>query len=854
VAGSLHRTPIGTPLPKAPADPAQETQTARPAAPSGAGVGAPDLRNLTALGSALGNRQLGRYGRMLARDTSVTVYLVGPPPPVHAVERETPENRALAKAIDEIDALSDADLKKRRDDEASKASKPDDKDAAQHELYLEAIEFVARRRGFKPMLEDYSNWKTASPSRRRLNVRLLIQQGIEETGSFDQAIDKLTSSKDIESDIAYFKKMAEGFKHDFKGQAWLTAERMLKGSLSGMGDVLAAYGIPRDTVAIHATKVARGADAKDEAEEVVKSALLSTDINNDEYKLHRHRLAEWVQRLKEHQQKVRDATVADNKATMDAPISGEGPKWDAVKETHKKLAVEQGKLDTLWIQAERLHPVLAAYRRGGKLVDVDLGKLDTEAVDDRMRDVVAEVLPKIADIAKAQTMIFKDRRKSPLAIPSVAAMTRSNMFIPPGSIRFGVANDLVKEAQESDPWWLKVGAIVLALVTLIPSGGTSLGIVAGVAGASLAAYSATKAWAEYTQQKTLANTDLDIARSLSTEEPSLTGFAVSLVALGIEAIPMVSAFHKAMEIKRLAAAGEDFSGAVRELNLFGKKHGAPDLGDQALRDIKAEQREAKAAEEAHGAPKEKEELHEGGGKTTPKEKAPVALKAPPGAKHATVEELRKGIQSSLAKVAGKGADNLNKEWLALKKTIRAGIPKTTANEALLKDMDKVYAAVRSPKFVEDTMVDVWQTAAREQKSAQAAMEEMAGATGGRKLPDLHESDASYEEFNTLIKGDLPFLDKAFATDYHGEFSHVFQELVVAKALGGRDAARAFRHLVAEATGPERLLSTGKKQPFWSQVWDGIFDAAGDEAQLNSPEWIGPIIHEHLGLPGPIRRK
>ena len=68
---------------------------------------------------------------------------------------------------------------------------------------------------------------------------------------------------------------------------------------------------------------------------------------------------------------------------------------------------------------------------------------------------------------------------------------------------------------------------------------------------------------------------------------------------------------------------------------------------------------------------------------------------------------------------------------------------------------------------------------------------------------------------------------------------------MAKKLGGLDAARKFRRLIAAATNP----AEGKvKVPFFAKVWDALFDSY-DAANLNSPEGLGPILHAHLGLPG-----
>ena len=39
-----------------------------------------------------------------------------------------------------------------------------------------------------------------------------------------------------------------------------------------------------------------------------------------------------------------------------------------------------------------------------------------------------------------------------------------------------------------------------------------------------------------------------------------------------------------------------------------------------------------------------------------------------------------------------------------------------------------------------------------------------------------------------------------------------------------------------------------EKPFWSQVWDELFDAGGFEEGLHHPEALGRILQEELGFP------
>ena len=241
--------------------------------------------------------------------------------------------------------------------------------------------------------------------------------------------------------------------------------------------------------------------------------------------------------------------------------------------------------------------MLAAYRGTTKeLEKIDLGTLDTASVDEQMKQVLEQILPKIAQIGKAHQMI-KSGTISPLALPAVVGLTRANMFVPDGSIRAGVVHDLAaKASRDTEPTWMIIASIALAIVTLVPSGGASLAVASGIAGASLAAYTAVKEYEHYDEQKVLIDTDLDRARALSQEEPSLTGFAMALVSLGLEGLPLIHAFKVALDIKRLKAAGDDgkkIKRLVDELNNIGKEKNADNLGKQALNEI--EKTEAGAA-------------------------------------------------------------------------------------------------------------------------------------------------------------------------------------------------------------------------------------------------------------------
>ena len=140
----------------------------------------------------LGNRALGRWALALSREEattpkSVPVLLVGPPPPVEAVKRATPENLELAKQIDALESLKDEQLERARDVAAAGAVGTASDEQRRELQKLEAIELLMRRRSqagsiFHPLATNYSGSDDSTP--RRLNVRALLEQGVRKTGSF----------------------------------------------------------------------------------------------------------------------------------------------------------------------------------------------------------------------------------------------------------------------------------------------------------------------------------------------------------------------------------------------------------------------------------------------------------------------------------------------------------------------------------------------------------------------------------------------------------------------------------------------------------------------------------------------
>jgi hypothetical protein len=530
------------------------------------------------------------------------------PAPVNAEARATPENVTLAHVIDTLAPLKVPELVKRREEALIGAVSTTGTEQRRHLETLHAIEYLASQR-------DLPDLELQGLELTRRGMRVSLEERVRRLGSFDKAMAEFTRlqamdpvlDKRMEPHLELFRAERNSFEHEFNGQAYLTTDRMLTDSRRAIDAVLKSYGLPVDSASVAAQRVAQGKSAEDEAQNVILAATKSANVDAPASVKHRKGLADTVAVLKERQQAVK--THWQTYEQLLDQFMHDRSKFNPSVRDKNERDIEDARtaLRVAWIEAERQHPVLAAYRHGkdlgavdpnvrepeiDPLAEVDLGKLDTDPVQRQMQAMVAQLLPKMVDIGKAKGLL-KDRKDAlSLTLPSVVSLTRTNMFIPKGSIRDGIVNDLVAGATDDDGL-VQTLALALALITLIPSGGASLAIPAAVASVGLAAYSAQQEWEKYKTGEVLTNTNLDLARSLSTEEPSLTGFALSLVNLGLEALPLVTAFKKAREIKNLANVGGDakaFKAAVEDLNHYGRKLEKPvdGLGDRARREIMAD--------------------------------------------------------------------------------------------------------------------------------------------------------------------------------------------------------------------------------------------------------------------------
>jgi hypothetical protein len=786
-----------------------------PVAPSPASAGSGRVA-LEQLRGAVGNRDFAKYVRTLARDPvvqkdpprPVTVYLVGPPPPIHASARSTEKNRPLAELIDEIDRLSDKDVIERRRKEVYEAQAASAPDRRTHELALEAAEYVAKYRRLRDLQGFYS---VDNPAIRRLDIRVVLEEGIREHHSFKDAFAEIADVPSNDDAKKFFWDWQTSFRRELLENAYATAFGMLDGSSKEIERVLRSYGVPVQPARNAASRLAHNDDAKvkDEVATLLKEMHVSDDVDTKEHVHARFDLVDTVRALKHQRDLANQLADKAGKYALSVPINMQGPKTEALLKEQAEANAEKAKFRAMWIEAEQLHPVLASYRHGGDVMKVDLDELDTRSPDDEMRSVLLQVLPKMADIREAQDRLHsKTNPLSPLAIPSVVAMTKANMFIPKDSLRDGVANDLAEENKD-DHKWVIIGAFILAMVTFLPSAGTSLGIAAGMASVGMAAYSAVHEWEVYSRQKVLSDTDLDIAHALATEEPSLTPFIVSLVSLGLEPIVLVSALNKARKLKALSDVGDDTSALVNELNQIGKKAGKPDLGKEALSDIEDVEEGATAAKAAKGS---------------------KAASKVPKIKDTAFGWLDKADARRAAFKQFTAVNrNLPERWDMVKAALREH--DGPFNREILGLVDKQMGALRDAEAWSDVMADAWEIAARMRKpDLRRALIKLAKKRG-IKFITVKKVERGSKFFDEAVASGRGIIDPALATNLdpallqgeevlHGELIHLIQDLVVDHKLGAGTSAR-FRQLLGKAEGTIEKFVAGRPDV---RTKFGVFDA------------------------------
>ena len=389
-----------------------------------------------------------------------------------------------------------------------------------------------------------------------------------------------------------------------------------------------------------------------------------------------------------------------------------------------------------------------------------------------------------------------------MSLKPVVRAVRADLLIPEGSTFDPAVKKGIEEAGETS-WAMKIIDAVMFAISFT-----------GVGGIAAGAYDLLKEYVKYTSDKRLSNTALDASKSISDEDPSLTGLILAMVDVGMSVHEVRAAFKEARQLKKVMLEGEEEAAkaARKQLDDLGERHGVSDLANDV------EKRSGKAAKEktTHAA-------------------AETAVGVAVGVADKGREEFRAKLRGALTQAQ---TSTMNPEWARLQNAIHKGwvTPSDDAKQVLLKAMD-MNATVRDPDWITKAADDLWMKARQSGKDPEKLLAEHYGG----RLPVLGKMDDP--SFWDKAKLDKPFVDKTFADSKHGSFVHVFQMYVIDTRYGA-GTAKKFRQDLAAIKDTIEFPSHVKD--LRAQIWDGVFDEV-EPGNLNTPEILGPILTDHLGF-------
>ena len=243
----------------------------------------------------------------------------------------------------------------------------------------------------------------------------------------------------------------------------------------------------------------------------------------------------------------------------------------------------------------------------------------------------------------------------------------------------------------------------------------------------------------------------------------------------------------------------------------------------------------------------------GGGRRPRTPKPEIRVKAdargPERVFHGSVKELRKHLAQALEEAHTRAERGRQPGAAPEIDGLIAEVAKT--DPAFAAKAKTYFDALADPKFLEDQMTYLWRQARDHGRTVAGELEHILG--GGkppnefRNTPDL-KPEESIAEFREALRDPRPLVDLSFAGDFHGSHTHLFHQFLGDRLFGAGEGL-TFRQRLAELAGPTKTVKPGSpdqfERPFWSQLWDAMFDAGGG---LHSPEELGKILQHHLDFP------
>ncbi len=361
---------------------------------------------------------------------------------------------------------------------------------------------------------------------------------------------------------------------EFRSRAFDNAYRMLDESSREIAAMLRTYGalIARAEDVVRFVRVYEG-DLADEAAKWVETARIANTSGYSDASKERHRkdLSTTLRRLRALQLEVKRLQIVQPAVHATSHVLGT---FASLVPDSPQLKRAKAALAGAWLNAERDHPVLAAYRAGhdDALEDVSLGR-GGETED--MRAVVSQATRLLANILTAK-LALRQGKVSPFELAPIVALTRAQMLIRRGSVWDVAVEELMRGDDDGEDWAKAAIQIALSALSLFPGMWPVM-----LASAAIDFYGAGKAYVRYGLDQALVGTSLDRAKALSTKTPSLAGFAWALVGAGLDVVGVKAAYAEAEALSAKVLAGD--TEAVTALNRLGESRNVAHLGEDVAK-------------------------------------------------------------------------------------------------------------------------------------------------------------------------------------------------------------------------------------------------------------------------------
>jgi hypothetical protein len=424
---------------------------------------------------------------------------------------------------------------------------------------------------FAPVLDDVTE--------RRIGYRRNALAEIVRTRSVREGLDSAedrAGDADEREQIRLVRNDMKQVQDEFRDRAYDNAYKLLDSSSREIASMLQSYGLQmaRAEDVVHFVRIYEGEREPEAAKWVATARASGTSGFADPRKAqhrkdlsatlkHLRTLQYWVKRLKPPKDPVSSAA-----SLVVGPLADLGPKTpDSPELKHAKA-----ELAVAWMNAEREHPVLAAYRAGkdDKLEEADLGGGGGEGKDEQA--VVSQAIRLLVNILTAK-LALQQKKVSPFELAPIVALTRAQMLIRRGSVWDIAIQEMMRGDDDGEEWAKEALKTALSAIILVFPFAWPLMIVS--AGINL--HAAGTEYVRYGLDQALIATNLDRAKALSSKEPSLAGFAWALVGAGLDVVGARAAYKQAQSLRAAVLAGDE--NAVAALDRLGEAHGVPHLGE-----------------------------------------------------------------------------------------------------------------------------------------------------------------------------------------------------------------------------------------------------------------------------------